>query len=36
MGAKVPSDFQNSSKNYLTSIPSDLSLETENPGSLGI
>ena len=32
----VYSDFQNSSKNYFTSIPNDLDLATENPRSLGI
>ena len=29
-------DFQNDSKNYFTSIPSDLGLGTENPRSLGV
>ena len=32
----VHPDFQNGSKNYLTSIPSDQGLGTENPRSLGI
>ena len=31
-----PFHFQNSSKNYFTSIPSDEDPGTENPGSLGI
>ena len=36
MGGKRPPNFQNSSKNYFTTIPSDEGLETGNPRSLGI
>ena len=35
-GTNVPPDFQNSSKNYFTSIPSDLGLGTENPRSKSV
>ena len=38
MGDKRPPshDFENSSENYFTSIPSDKGLGTQNPRSLGI
>ena len=37
MGGQTPPPlFQNSSKNYFTSIPSDQGPGTENPRSLGI